>query len=481
MRYKHALFLNPYRTGNSSRDSVRGLFPPTGLEYVATSAKGLVDNITLLDLRYEKELSDADRLLDYISKEVDIVCVSIGWDRQLKEACDLLNRVPANVRLVVGGYKATEIVEELFDMCPNINVIVRGEGEETIKEILIDMPIEDIKGISYRQEGKIVHNMNRALPGVDTIMYPDRNLRRSKYRMEISGIPVISLTFDTILSTRGCPYSCKFCTFSLNPLGQKRKYSARSARSVLEEIEGITADAVLFSDDNFFYDVKRAEEICDLIIERKIKKRFIVQTRIDVSKYPSLLEKAVKAGFRLFLIGVESPHDWILKELNKGFNSAAVRKAFEVFKNYPIYYHGYFIYGNIEETEKEMFYIAQFAKEIGLDSITYSKLRIEKYSPLKEIVENTPGYHMGDGGTLYSDQYGEAAMKKIGKRIKFGFFTPVKLINIPIKFFRIKFFTFREIMSFFAASPFLLKNIIKREIVKGYIADSIKRILIKNT
>ena len=93
------------------------LFPPTGLEYIATSAKGLVDKITLLDLRYERDLSDTEKLLAFISSQIDILCVSVGWDRQFDEICQMLNRVPDNIPLVVGGYKATEMVEELFKRC----------------------------------------------------------------------------------------------------------------------------------------------------------------------------------------------------------------------------------------------------------------------------------------------------------------------------------------------------------------------------
>jgi len=85
------LFLNPYIESNNT--SVMKLFPPTGLEYVATSAEGLVGRISMLDLRYEKEHSDTAKLLDFISKEIDIICVNIGWDRQFKEICDLLNRM----------------------------------------------------------------------------------------------------------------------------------------------------------------------------------------------------------------------------------------------------------------------------------------------------------------------------------------------------------------------------------------------------
>ena len=478
MRYKHALFLNPYI--ESTATSIMGLFPPTGLEYVATGAKGLVDKITLLDLRYGKELCDPDKLLDFIRREIDIICVSIGWDRQFKEICDLLNQMPDNISLVVGGYKATEQVEELFQACPKIDIIVRGEGEETIKEILKQLPLENILGISYRVDSKVTHNKKRLLQEIDAIAAPDRGLRRNKYRVVLNGINVTNLTFDTVLSARGCPFNCKFCTFSLNPLGQKRQYAARSVGSVIEEIEHITANNVLFSDDNFFTDIKRAEEICDLIIARKMKKRFIAQARIEVARYPKLLSKMVKAGFKILLIGIESPHDNILAELNKGFDTETIRKCFAALKKYPIYYHGYFIYGNIGETEEEMLCISKFAKEISLDSITFQKLRIEKFSPLKKIAEETPGYHVTERGELYSDAYSHAALKKIGRKIKFSFYTPLRLLKIFKKILVIRFFGLSEVASFLGASPRLFKSVIAREIQKKRLGNSLKRIFIKN-
>ena len=120
------------------------LFPPTGLEYVATSAKGFVSKISLIDLKYEEDLCDLDKLLDFVRNEIDIICVAIGWDYQLNEILDLLNRMPENIPLVVGGYTATEKVEEIFKSCPKVDIVVRGEGEETIQEILKDMPLENI-------------------------------------------------------------------------------------------------------------------------------------------------------------------------------------------------------------------------------------------------------------------------------------------------------------------------------------------------
>ena len=90
----------------------------------------------------------------------------------------------------------------------------------------------------------------------------------------------------------------------------------------------------------------------------------------------------------------------------------------------PIYIHGYFIYGNIGENEEEMLYISKFEKEIGVDSITFQKLRIEQFPPLKEIVENTPGYHISNKCILYSDTYSKKDLKKIRRKIKYFFYTP---------------------------------------------------------
>ncbi len=189
----------------------------------------------------------------------------------------------------------------------------------------------------------------------------------------------------------------------------------------------------------------------------------------------------VKAGFKALLIGIESPHDRILAQLNKGFDSEKVRKSFEVLKNYSIFYNCYFIYGNLGETEEEMLYISKFAKELGVDCITFQKLRIEKFSPLREIAEKTPGYHVTETGALYSDKYSHAALKKIGRKIKFSFYTPSKYLKLLKRsFLEVKFFTVSEMASFFIALPFVIKSIIIRDIQKGRFTDSLWRTFVSN-
>ncbi|MDP2940361.1 MAG: radical SAM protein [Candidatus Omnitrophota bacterium] len=473
MKYNHVLCLYPYL---ESSNSTMGFFPPTGLEYIAASLEGLVDKLTLIDLRQEEEFNDLVKLNEFISQEIDLVCISITWDNQFNEVCNLINKLNKDVPLIVGGQKATEDWEGVFSLCPEVDIIVRGEGEKTIQEIVKEKPKEEILGISYRRNGEIVHNPNRPLFPVEDIPFPNRRLRRSQYRFSLNGRKITATSFDTVLSARGCPFQCKFCTFTINPLGQKRDYSARSPKSVIEELKNISADIILFSDDNFFTDIKRSEEICDLIIEHKINKRFIAQTRLEIAKYPHILEKAVGAGFKVLLTGIESPHNRILEQLNKGFTQEEIRSSFKVIKKYDMIIHGYFIFGNITETEEEMLYISEFAKEIQLDAITLNKLRIEKYSPLRKLAQETLGYHITDSGALFSDTYSHADLKKIGKKLRFSFYTPQRFMKLFIKCIRIKLFTKKEIVLLLISLPTVIYALLKRDIKKKRLKETLWRL-----
>jgi anaerobic magnesium-protoporphyrin IX monomethyl ester cyclase len=454
IKYKHALALNPY-SGDST--AAIGVFPPTGLEYIAASMKDLVGQVTLLDLRHERAYQDPKALSRFIRDEIDLLCVSIRWQSGFEKICDFVSQLPPEVCTVVGGYKATEEVEYLFDRCPNIDVVVRGEGEEIIKQVVTGVPYKDIRGLSYRENGRVVHNEIHPLPDITHIPFPDRSLRKHEYCWVKHGVRFSSHTFDTILTTRGCPFKCKFCTFSLNPLGQKRTYTERPLESVIEELKTVTADVVLFSDDNFFTNPKRSEQLCDLIIENKIKKIFVVQARIDVARHRRVLDKAEEAGFRVFLIGIESPHDRILKQFDKGITQQEVRDAFAVLAQYNFYLHGYFIYGNIGETEEEMLTIPKFAKEIKLDSITFQKLRIERFSPLKEVVEETPGYYYNRiGGSVYSDRYGRKELKRIRNRIRSEFYDLSQVMHVIRKARRIGLVGGRDLTNIFLRLPLLL-------------------------
>jgi magnesium-protoporphyrin IX monomethyl ester (oxidative) cyclase len=429
MRYRHALCLYPYVV--DQRPGI-GIFPPTGLEYVATALKGHVDQISLIDLRHERLLQPIERLRDFIHRQgVDLLCINVGWRARYDKICQYVARLPAHITTVVGGHEATEQVEDIFQRCPNVGAVVRGEGEQTIAELADGAPWEGILGLSYRTEnGDIRHNGNRPLRAIDEITPPDRSLRRARYYPTLRGVRLLNLEFDTMLASRGCPYKCEFCSLTMNPLGQKRDYVSRSPESVAAEIESSSADMILFADDIFFLEPRKVERLCDLLIERGIKKRYGVQCRIEIFKFPRMLEKAYRAGFRVLLLGLESASDRMLMKMHKGFTTQQVREAFAVLRAFPFWYHGYFIYGNVGETEEEMLAIPKFARELGLHSIALSLLRVDKFTPWRKEIENMPGYRIGRNGYVYSDRFDKLRLRRIRNRIRNDFqYRPAQIVK----------------------------------------------------
>jgi hypothetical protein len=110
-----------------------------------------------------------------------------------------------------------------------------------------------------------------------------------------------------------------------------------------------------------------------------------------------------------------------------------------------------------------MLYIAKFAKELGVDTIACNKLRADKFSPIKKILENMPEYHLTEKGEVYSDKYSHADLKRINKKIKYSFYTPFKAACILNKFLRANFFRLKDLISISKTTPFILKKIIARE------------------
>ena len=454
MRYRHALCIYPYPV---DRSLILAIFPPTGLEYVATALKGHVDRISLVDLRYEQRLQSPQKISEFIRSGVDLICISVNWKARYLKVCEYISQLPSDRTIVVGGREATENVEDIFQRCPNVDAVVRGEGEQTIQELADGRPWDQILGLSYRQNGRLVHNPNRPLQPIEDIIPPDRSLRRSRYFPILRGIRLLPLEFDTILSSRGCPYKCKFCTFSLNPLGQKRDYVSRSPESVVDEVEASRGKMILFADDNFFVEPDRVERICDLLIERGIDKRYFANARLEVAKYPRMLEKAYRAGFRVLFLGIESACDRTLKQLGKGFNARQVRDAFRVLRRLPFFYHGFFIYGNVGETEEEMMAIPEFARELGVHAIGLSLLRVDKFTPLRQLVESTPGYWISSRGHVYSQEFDRKALVRIRNRIRNRFlYRPGQLAKTFSTLNNCEILTYRQIARLGLITPLFL-------------------------
>ena len=421
MRYKNAVCVYPYR----KELKTVGFFPPIGLEYIASAIENLVDNVEVIDLRYE-----VNPLSSFINKNTDLVLVSQNWDAEEEFVNNTIASIPKDITVIVGGRHATEHVHELFEKNPRIDGIVRGDGEEIAREIVRKGVSSDIDGLSFRLNGKIIHNKNRRLEPVRSDFFPNRKLRRYKYMVNLDEFDA-GIQIDMMLGSRGCPFNCKFCDFKFNPLGEKRKWSSRTPESVLSEIKTIEAEVVGFADDIFTADMDWVERLCDRLIEQGIKKKYVINARMEIAKRPEVLKKMYKAGFLVFLMGIESAHDKTLASMNKGFTVAKIREYFKVLRKFNFIYHCYYIIGNIGETREEMLDIIDFSHELGVDTLGLSVLRATKYSPLKEMLKQFDDYHIEEGsGKVYSDMLSVDELQQIRRDVNASFFTVPVILRI---------------------------------------------------
>jgi radical SAM superfamily enzyme YgiQ (UPF0313 family) len=271
---------------------------------------------------------------------------------------------------------------------------------------------------------------------LDDDLMPARELRRHPYYMTSKGVST-GIKLDQVAGSRGCPFNCRFCNFSINPWGVKRCWSPRSPASIVREIEQIDADLVLFVDDVFTYKPDRVAEICDLLIAKGIRKHYIINARLEITQRPDVIAKMEQAGFLALLIGVESTQNATLKSMGKGFTIEQVRERFEVLRNSKMIINAYFIVGNIGETEEQMLSTASFARSIGVDLIHVSRLRNEPYSGLSDVVAESPGYHIGGDGYVYSDTYSAEHIAELRKQIDRRFHSPRQVAHVVLKLARV--------------------------------------------
>ncbi|MEN6451357.1 MAG: radical SAM protein [Thermoguttaceae bacterium] len=426
--YRHVLCVYPYPHTPRSITS----FPPLGLEYIAAALEPYAKEIELVNFRHQR--TPGTRPL--VRPDTDLVCYSINWRFNVELIRDDINSLPPGISVIVGGRTATEDPRYWLEACPNVKAVVCGDGERAIAEIGEGKPWPEIAGLVHRgDDGQLLFTPPRANAPLDENLMPARRLRSHPYYLTSKGISA-GIKLDQVTGSRGCPFHCKFCNFSINPWGVKRHWAPRSPESVVREIEQIDADLVMFVDDVFTYDPERVIAICDLLIARGIHKHYIINARLEIADRPDVLRKMEQAGFLAMLVGVESTQDATLKSMGKGFTIAQVRRRFEVLRKSKMIINAYFIVGNLGETEEQMLSTASFARSLGIDLIHVSRLRNEPYSGIEDLVANTPGYHIDEEGFVYSDALSSHQIAELRKTIDRRFHSPLHVAAVVIKIYR---------------------------------------------
>jgi anaerobic magnesium-protoporphyrin IX monomethyl ester cyclase len=270
-----------------------------------------------------------------------------------------------------GGLQFSLAPEESLKRCPALDVIVRGDGEFTTLELMDEISnghtqFQEILGISFRYKGKLIHNDDRPpIQDLDELPFPAWNMiPMDRYRLP--SVPQKWGNIAIIVTTKGCPYHCSFCS----PIAGQNPYRAMSADRVLEILENLYEQhqtrVFWFSDLSFNVHQERTERILDGIIRKGWKVHIALDgTRTDLFlRDRELIPKMKEAGVFLVCLGVESYFELDLDYYRKGTTLDKAEQAVKLAKEHGINSWCFFMLGNPSHTQKDILRILEYAKEL---------------------------------------------------------------------------------------------------------------------
>lgn len=304
----------------------------------------------------------------------DLVGLSaMAWQYEtcLKLARLIKNILP-QVKIVIGGYHATLMSEEIAESAEAtlVDFIIRGEGEESCRRLVNALDgkdrLEDIPSLSYKSNERFVHNPWSGPLDLSGLKLPIRDKRRLTW-----GYHILYSKIELMETSRGCTRSCNFCSMK-HMYG--RTFRTYPIERVLADLDDIYYNRktrwVFIVDDNMVLNPKRVIELCDAIIARKYKKlNLVVQADcISMSRNEAMVEKMAQAGFRSVFLGIENVSQQNLAAANKGNIVSASQKAVEICHRYGIMVIGGLIFGFPDDDEQAIIQNYQFLNTIGADA-----------------------------------------------------------------------------------------------------------------
>ncbi len=348
------------------------LAPPLGLESIAAYINDIAV-VKIIDKRIEARNSKEFKKIIEDFKP-DYVGISCKFSSQIYNVYKIADIVKSyNIKTVVGGWHPTLVPDETLEY-HSIDFIVRGEGEKTFRELIKKNNPIGILGLSFKQNGKIIHNLDRELIDFKKTLIPTRYYRSkiAKKKYNYFALPV-----DCIETSRGCPYSCNFCCIHHF---FRKKYRQRTIKSIIKELKSKEiknrASLIFIVDDNFMVNKKFVMEFCDAIIKNRINKYFMTQARVDmIVKYPEVFKKMADAGFIHLFLGFESFSNRTLEKLNKQIKFAEIQSALKILHAIGYFVQGNIILGaNIEDKKEDLESSIKIAKSLDIDLPTFSLL-----------------------------------------------------------------------------------------------------------
>lgn len=302
-----------------------------------------------------------------------------------------IKKINPKIITILGGLHATFSDKLLLRHYKAVDIVVRGEGEETLYELIktlrANKPLDKVLGISFRKNGEIIANPPRLfIQDIEKLPFPAYDLfPMKKYPLP----PDISRAKQTALVTtsRGCPMGCKFCE-TTHAWG--RKIRSTSAKRLFEQVKHLHddfgVDYIRFADDLFTLKKDKVMEFCKLVVKNRLPIRFRIQARVD-SVDEEMLIALKKAGCDLIEYGAESGSNKVLKAIGKNITVDRIKKAVQLTKKIGIELKYFLIIGALEEEPEETWETFKLIRDTKPDWIGINPLTIYPGTEVFEIAK----------------------------------------------------------------------------------------------
>jgi len=340
--------------------------PPLGLAYLASMVRDEHDVRIVDSLAENYTYEDVERIIKKYDPDVVGITSTTSMIPDAYIVAKMAKRINENVKVVMGGPHVTFVPERTFEECPYVDFIVRGEGEITFRELVDALEKNkdpsNILGLSINLGDKVKNNPPRPLiKDVDTIPMPSYDLLpMEKYQAD-------GVRFGTVMTSRGCPFNCAFCSSSLQ-FG--KRWRGHSDTKVIEELkylhEKYGIHEIEFLDDTFTLNKPRTIRIARKIVEEGLDISWSASSRVDIFT-EEVAEAMKKGGCHTVYFGIESGSQKTLNFIGKGITPKQSISAVKKAKKQGLNALGSFVIGFPEETKEDIKKTIKFSKKVGVD------------------------------------------------------------------------------------------------------------------
>ena len=361
--------------------------PPYGIIQLAAYLEKQDKNLQIEILDCNAEKVDWKKLEERIgASNPDIVaCASLATCNTypVVKTLETAKRIVPKALTVTGGQHFTATAQDSLQIYPEIDVIIRNEGEKTLAELVKARQngkhLQNIQGISYRNSGEVLHNPSRTLiENLEDLPFPGYHLVKDnmpKYHFSIMGGK--DAPYALIEGARGCNHQCTFCT-------QWRHWQAcwrlKPAKRIADEMaycsQEFGSKMIWLTDDNFGTG-QRPSQIAEEIIAKKLPDDawWFVQARCDdIIRNKEILPRLAKSGLSWVLLGVENSNPDTLDYFKKGITPNDAKTAVKLLQDNGIFAHAMVIIGNHKETHQSIRKLREFANDLDPDFIMFGIL-----------------------------------------------------------------------------------------------------------